>query len=290
MEKAQRRRILLVTALVVVLGLGYVGVRFYQIVGPALGWKTPRIDTVPPELPPGLEEAGLAVLDFTKTSGFRHEEAIPAMSALVAEIGARRGWAVFSTENAAVFRPESLARFDVVIGNNTTGDNWTDAQKTAFVDWIEGGGSFVGIHGAAGTRFRYWDWYTDVLLGGGRFIGHPMNPQFREATVHVEDPSHPIVSHLGTSFQHVDEWYSFEASARAAGSHVLATLDESTYGPGVENQMGEDHPIIWIACPGEGRTFYSALGHRSESYADAGLARMIEEAILWAGDPGAACP
>lgn len=290
MEKARRRRILLAVSIALIAGLGYVGVRFYRIVGPALGWKTPRIDAVPPALPPDLEAAPLAVLDFTKTSGFRHEEAIPAMSALVAEIAARRGWAVVSTENAAVFRPELLARFDVVVGNNTTGDNWTDAQKAAFIDWTEGGGGFVGVHGAAGTRFRYWDWYTDVLLGGGRFTGHPMNPQFREATVHVEDRTHPTVAHLGASFRHVDEWYSFEASARDAGSHVLATLDESTYGPDEADRMGDDHPIIWIACPGEGRAFYSALGHRAASYADPDLARMLEQAILWAGEDRSGCP
>ena len=288
--EARRRPALLAISLAVILALGYVGVRFYQIVGPALGWKTPRIDTVPPELPAGLEAAPLAVLDFTKTSGFRHEEAIQAMSALVAEIGARRGWQVFSTENAAVFQPQSLARFDVVVGNNTTGDNWTAEQKAAFVDWVEGGGGFVGVHGAAGTRFRYWDWYTDVLLGGGRFIGHPMSPQFQEATVDIEDPAHPTVAHLGPSFRHVDEWYSFETSARDRGSHVLATLDESTYEPGGGNEMGDDHPIIWIACPAEGRTFYSALGHRGASYANAGLARMIEQAVLWAGDPSSGCP
>ena len=111
-----------------------------------------------------------------------------------------------------------------------------------------------------------------------------------EATVVVEDTAHPTTSHLGPTFVHTDEWYSFEASARAAGSHVLATLDEATYEPGEELSMGDDHPIIWIACPGEGRSFYSALGHRADSYTDPAIARMLEAALAWAGNRTQACP
>ena len=266
----------------------WIGWEAYRRIGPALGWVDPVVDTVPPELPASLEDGDVKVLLFSKTSGFRHEEAIPAAQASLERLAARNGWAVFATENAAVFNDDQLARFDVVFGNNITGDNWTDEQKQAFVRWVEGGGGFVGVHGAAGTRYRYWDWYTDALLGGGRFIGHPMMPQFREARVVVEDPSHPTMSHFGDEFTHTDEWYSFETSARAAGSHVLATLDESTYDPGEELSMGEDHPIIWIACPGDGRSFYSALGHRAPTYVWTEHEQMLEAAIDWAA--GDSCP
>ncbi len=276
---------------VLVLGaLAFVGVRAWQAVAPAMGWVAPRIDTIPPSLPDGLETAPRSILLFSKTSGFRHEDAIAAMAERVEAIAATRGWAVFATENAAVFQPALLARFDVIVGNNTTGDNWTDAQKVAFVDWIESGGGFVGVHGAAGTRFRYWDWYTDVLLGGARFVGHPLRPQLREARVRIEDPAHPIVAHLTPELRHVDEWYSFEASARAAGSHVLATLDEESYDAPEDLRMGDDHPIVWIACPGRGRSFYSALGHGAPTYADPGVARMIERAIEWAAERDGGCP
>jgi len=262
-----------------------------RLAGP-LGLVEPVVDTVPPELPAGLAGAPLAVLDFSKTSGFRHEDAIPAAHASVAAIAARRGWAVFRTENAAVFDDDLLRAFDVVFGNNITGDNWTAGQKAAFARWIEAGGGFVGVHGAAGTRYRYWDWYTDVLLGGGRFIGHPMFPQFQEARVVVEDRAHPIMAGFGADFRHEDEWYTFEASPRDAGSHVLATLDESTYTPeafGDDLRMG-DHPIIWVACPGRGRSFYSALGHGAATYRRPDHEAMLEAALAWAGDRASPCP
>ena len=284
------RRVLYATLAVVTLALLYVGVQAWRMIAPAAGWASPVVDSVAPELPEHLAGARLAILLFSKTSGFRHEEAIPAAQSSVRRVAGRNGWTVFATENAAVFNDPQLARFDVVFGNNTTGDNWSEEQKAAFIRWVEAGGGFVGVHGAAGTRYRYWDWYTDTLLGGGRFIGHPMFPQFREATVVIQDKGHPTMAHFGAQFSHTDEWYSFEQSARASGSHVLAVLDESSYGPDEELSMGDDHPVIWLACPGKGRSFYSALGHQAATYSNEAHERMLEQAIAWAADAGNGCP
>ena len=288
---SSRRRVWGWVAAAILAVLLVVGIEGFRRIAPVLGWVDPVVDTVPPELPPDLDGAALAILLFSKTSGFRHTDAIPAARASVERLAAKNGWTVFATENAAVFNPDQLEKFDVVFGNNITGDNWTAEQKRAFTRWAERGGGFVGVHGAAGTRYRYWDWYTDTLLGGGRFIGHPNAPQFREATLTIEDGSHPVMAHFGETFVHTDEWYSFEESARKSGSYVLATIDESTYlEPDSDWVMGEDHPVIWIACPGRGRSFYSALGHTAETYARPEHERMIEAAIAWAGDVRAGCP
>lgn len=273
-------------AVVALVAFGYVA---WQRLAPALGYVDPVVDTVPPELPAGLDDAPLALLLFSKTSGFRHEDAIPAAREAVEAIAAARGWKVFATENAAVFNDTQLAHFDAIFGNNITGDDWSAAQKQAFVRFMEGGGGFVGVHGAAGTRYRYWDWYTDTLLGGARFLGHPSWPHLQDATVQIEDFDHEIMRHFPQRFPHEDEWYSFEASAREGGAHVLASLDESTYDPG-RWAMGDDHPIVWIACPGRGRSFYSALGHTPETYAERDQRQMLENAIAWAGDRASPCP
>jgi type 1 glutamine amidotransferase len=82
-----------------------------------------------------------------------------------------------------------------------------------------------------------------------------------------------------------DEWYSFTKSPRANGSHILATLDESTYDPvfmgGKSLRMG-DHPIAWSRCIGQGHMVYSAIGHRPEVYDDPVYRRMLTNAIAWA--------
>jgi type 1 glutamine amidotransferase len=255
----------------------------------ALGLKPKRDDSVAPALPAELgRDARVTLLLFSKTAGFRHQDAIPAAEATVREIARRRGWEIFSTENAAVFGAEQLARFDVVFGNNNSGDCWTDAQKAAFRSWIERGGGFVGVHGAGGTRYEYWPWYQDVLLGA-RFIGHPIRPQFQQASLRVENRNHPATRHLVKTWQREDEWYSFEINPRERGVHVLATLDESTYSPKAlwnDLSMGEDHPIIWSHCVDQGRSFYSALGHKGSYYEEPEYVEMIEGAIEWAAGSG----
>ncbi len=257
----------------------------------ALGLNRKVVDRIPPTLPQAItsdalssDAATLKILLFSKTAGFRHAEAIPACRRSVKRIAKRRGWEVFATENAAVFNSEQLAHFNVIFGNNSSGDNWTKKQKQAFIEYIEGGGGFVGVHGVGGTRQRFWGWYNDVLLRA-LFIGHPMFPQFQQATVQVEDSSHPAMQHLPRQWRRKDEWYSFEQSPRKLGVRVLARLDESSYDAvrfSRDLRMG-DHPIIWSHCVAErGRVFYSALGHLREAYEDPLHEAMLEGAIEWA--------
>ena len=268
----------------VLLLLAIGAIRLWPEIRAARGQREPVVGRVPPELPADLGAEGrVAILLFSKTAGFRHEEAIPACERAVREIALRRGWQVFATENAAVFDDALLARFRVLLSNNATGDNWSAEQKAALQRFLLGGGGFVGVHGAAGTRYRFWDWYTDELLRA-RFIGHPLLPQLQTARVIVEDRSHPATQALPESFAHEDEWYSFERSARQPGVRVLARLDETSYAPREifrDIAMG-DHPIVWSHCPGRGRVFYSALGHSAESYARPEHARMLEGALAWA--------
>jgi type 1 glutamine amidotransferase len=86
-----------------------------------------------------------------------------------------------------------------------------------------------------------------------------------------------------------EEWYSFAASPRKTGAHILATLDEASYKPdGMGNQdlrMG-DHPIAWTHCLGNGRSFYSAIGHRPESYSEPHSIALLEQGIVWAAGLG----
>jgi type 1 glutamine amidotransferase len=255
-----------------------IGIAVLLLVGLALSWSTlhnawrathPKtaFETEPVALPPDLGSP--AVLLFTKTNGFRHEEGIPAGVALIEAIAKRRGWSVFHTESGAVFTPENLARFGVVVWHQVSGDVLNDAQKDALKRWIEAGGGWVGVHGSGGDSSYAWSWYQDVLVGA-LFIGHPMGPQFQDAKLVVEDRAHPATAQLPESLMHNEEWYSFDQSVRAKGYRVLATVDESSYSPrlkllGMDRDlhMGADHPVVWSHCVGRGRAFYSALGRKS---------------------------
>ena len=102
----------------------------------------------PPGLPADLKSPALLV--FSKTNGFIHKEAIPAAQELFKQLGEANGWSVYFTDNAAVHNPQDLQRFDALVWNNVSGDVLTAEQRTAFEDYVESGGGFVGIHGAHG--------------------------------------------------------------------------------------------------------------------------------------------
>ncbi|MBV1686710.1 ThuA domain-containing protein [Novosphingobium sp. G106] len=232
------------------------------------------------------------LLLFEKINGFKDEPSVNAAHAAFLAMAERKGWAIAVTDKAGAFNPATLRRFDAVIWNNISGDVLSLSQRRAFQGWLEQGGAYIGVHGSAGDPAYFWDWYADKLLGA-RFLAHPMAPQFQNARV-VVDKTHPISQTLPAEWTMNDEWYSFKTNPRAAGAKVIATLDESTYKPvgmmNIDLRMG-DHPIAWTNCIGKGRMFYSAIGHRPETYSEPHYVAMLETAIDWAAVSGKnACP
>ncbi len=237
----------------------------------------------PTDMPANLTRP--AILVFSKTNAFRHEEAIPAAGKMFDAIAAKNGWSIYHTENGATFSPDILAKFDVVVFSNASGDLFTPDQEVAFKGFLENGGGYVGIHAAGDNSHKDWSWYmTDII--GATFIGHPMDPQFQKATIRVEDKNNPATAHLADTWARTDEYYSFDKSPRKDGVTVLATLDESTYNPGeffgTKLAMGKDHPIIWTRCVGQGRVLYTALGHTAASFSEPENVQSLTGALEWA--------
>ena len=278
-----------VAAALAVAMLGASGCSVWRAIYPKVDYDTER-----PTLPADLGSP--AILVFTKTNGFRHEEAIPAGVALIEEIAGRRGWHVFHTENGAAFEADVLARFDAVVWHMTSGDVLNEGQKQAFRAWLDEGHGWFGAH-AAGDGSHTWPWYRQTLIGPD-YGQHPLGPQFQNATVHVEDRDHPASVKLPERFEHVEEWYSFTESPRGMGFRILATVDEKTYSPRIDFlwfdedlSMGDDHPILWTTCVGTGRAIYSSLGHQAAAYDVPEVQAITEGAIAWAlGEEGQPCP
>ena len=251
-------------------------------------------ETVAPALP--AELAHPSVLLFSKTNSFRHGDGIPGGLRVFEKAAKQRGGSVFVTENSAVFSPELLARFDTVVFNNASGDILSEEQEAAFIRYLEGGGGWIGIHAAGDSSHKDWKWYIDTLIGGV-FIQHTMDPQFQDATLVVDDATHPATKNLPARWTHNEEWYSWDRNPRdTAGVKVLVTVDESTYTPhftmfgsDIDLRMG-DHPMVWSRCVGKGRALYSGLGHAGAAYATPEYVALLEGALAWtAGLEGEGC-
>jgi cytochrome c len=202
-------------------------------------------------------ELHFATLVFSKTTGFRHSSIAEGIATIKA-LGAEHGFEVDATEDALRFTDAVLSHYKVVVFLSTTGDVLDAAQKVAFERYIRSGGGFVGIHSASDTEYG-WPWYGRLV--GAYFKSHP---EIQNATVRIEDADHPSTRPLPRLWRRNDEWYNFRTNPRGE-VHVLAALDESTYAGGA---MSADHPIAWCQNFDGGRSWYTALGHTEESYAD----------------------
>lgn len=122
-----------------------------------------------------------AVLLFSKTTGFRHGESIEAGKKTFLELAVKNDWFLYSTEEGGVFNVGQLNKFDAVVFNNCTGRLLNDEQKKVLEDYVNNGGTLIGIHGA-GDFSHHWDWYEDNLMGA-RFSHHPLDPQLQQADI-----------------------------------------------------------------------------------------------------------
>jgi len=223
------------------------------------------------------------VLVFSKTAAFRHDS-ITNGWAMIQQLGSSNGFAVDITEDANAFTYANLSKYAAVVWLSTTGDVLDDSQQAEFQQYIQHSGGYVGIHSATDTEYT-WPWYGQ--LAGAYFSNHPA---IVTATVKVADPVHPSTAALPRRWTRTDEWYNFQSNPRGA-VHVLATLDETTYSPGV-GAMGFDHPVSWCHNFNGGRAWYTALGHTPESYSEPEFRRHVLGGIQWAagaksGDAGA---
>jgi type 1 glutamine amidotransferase len=231
-------------------------------------------------------EGHTTVLLFSKSTAFRHSESIEAGKNVFADLATKNNWFLFSTEEGGVFNNEQLDNFDVVIFNNSTGRVLNDEQQLALETYVQNGGSLIGIHGA-GDDSHHWDWYEQNLMGT-KFSHHPIDPQFQEATVSINPvPDSALIEGLPNTWKHTDEWYVFFENPRAKGFNILFTIDGEKINPSgnilwMKDKgfgMGKDHPVAWYRKSGNGRTFYTSMGHDAGAWSQPAFVQMLENAV-----------
>jgi type 1 glutamine amidotransferase len=227
----------------------------------------------PQQSPSALDPGGggaVRVLMLTATAGFRHDSIPAAVAALRELASATRQFSVTATEDVSLLTASTLAGYDVVMFALTTGElPLGPQQRTALIDFVHAGGGFIGVHSATDTLY---DWPDYGRLVGAYFREHPWTQQ---ASVIVEDPSHPATAGLGAAFSIREEFYTFRDNPRGRVG-VLLRLDPRSVG------AEGDYPLAWAHTVGAGRAYYNALGHFAETWGDARFRGQIAGAIRWA--------
>ena len=249
------------------------------------------------------------ILFFSKSSGFEHsvisyKTGQPSLveKALTA-LGEKNAWEFTFSKDGSLFSPAYLKQFTAVFFY-TTGDlcspgtdnqpGMSPAGKQALLDYVAGGGGFIGSHSASDTFHtanesqkgpdRYVNHGKDadpyVRMLGGEFIKHGAQ---QSAKMRCTDPKFPGMEKCADGFEMTEEWYSLKDFTDDI--HVLLVQETGTM-KGAEYER-PPYPATWIRRHGHGRVFYTSMGHRDEVWANPIFLGILTGGIRWAiGDLG----
>jgi type 1 glutamine amidotransferase len=215
------------------------------------------------------------ILIWSRTAGPRHQHlgsalgpglnpqlgdnnvAQKALIAWAAERGIQADW----TEDLARF---SLNNYQAVVFLSSNRDTLDDTAQTALMQYVRGGGGFVGIHNAFGAEYS-WPYY-EGLLGGTNFYNHGPN---RDGTVEVINGEDVSTEFMPETWAFKDEWYNLVPYPSFV--NVLLEVDQATSEATVQGH-GEHHPVSWCHYYDGGRAWLTTLGHDVAAWTDAPLA------------------
>jgi hypothetical protein len=148
----------------------------------------------------------------------------------------------------------------------------TNEQEAGLLEAVKSGVGIAGWHGGMADSFRNNTEYQWMV--GGQWVAHPGN--VIDYQVNITRPDDPIVAGLDDFWMHSEQYYMHVDPS----NEVLATTTFQTdVAPWVN---GTVMPVVWKRMWGEGRVFYSSLGHKAHDF-DVPEAKEIQRrGMLWA--------
>jgi uncharacterized protein len=239
------------------------------------------------------------VLFFTKSSGFQHsviarkDGKLGLAEQILTDLGKEHGFEVVASKDGRLFEPDQIGQWDVFVFE-TTGDLSSpggdknppisaDGEK-AFYDAIRAGKGFMGMHCATDTfgHFKPRDKGAEdpyIQMIGGEFIIHGDQQKLK---IEIADPEFPGLAKgfgtLGRSFEIQDEWYALKNMPEDL--HVI--LVQATEGMKGKMYQRPNFPITWARPYGQGRVFYTSMGHREDVWENPNYQALLLGALGWA--------
>lgn len=265
---------------------------FVAAAGAALGLSTFPLGWTPAQEP----KKKARILYFTRSAGYEHSAVAPEADGLslsdkvMIELGSKHGVEVVCTKDGRVF-DENLDQWDA-IAFYTCGDLCNPQSKRntppmspdgkkRLLDAIAAGKGFVGFHSASdsfhsiGARNEIQqevDPYIAML--GGEFIVHGAQ---QVATMRVTSPEFPGLKGVGDSFELNEEWYALKNFADDL--HVI--LVQETEGMTGECYQRPPFPATWAHMYGQGRVYYTSLGHRHDVWTNPLCQQIVMGGFSW---------
>lgn len=185
----------------------------------------------------------------------------------------------------------ALDTLDVLIMNSNTGIGnliTNSAHREAFeAFWVTKG--LVSIHATTDSKGA---WEPLDSINGTRFNNHPAEQvaTIRRDSVHESDPAWKYLNRgifsNGADTSITEEWlfYTHSGAEIRARDNLKPTVKLIETGmTGIASLGMGDHPTSWYRpFPTGGRTFYTGIGHRAQTWQNTRVfRRQLYNAILW---------
>ena len=164
-----------------------------------------------------------------------------------------------------------MAQMDLIVPIWTMG-TITREQERGLLEAVKAGAGLAGWHGCMADSFRQNVAYQFMV--GGQWVAHPGN--IIDYTVNIRQPEDPIVAGLSDFWMHSEQYYMHTDPL----NDVLATTTFSgEYAPWINGCV---MPVVWKKRWGQGRVFYSSLGHVRSDFDVPEALTIVQRGMLWA--------
>ncbi|MGH2562696.1 MAG: ThuA domain-containing protein [Thermomicrobiales bacterium] len=166
---------------------------------------------------------------------------------------------------------DRLLALDLIVPVWTMG-TITAEQEAGLLAAVESGVGIAGWHGGMADSFRNNPTYQFMV--GGQWVAHPGN--VIDYTVNITNHDDPITAGLADFRMHSEQYYLHVDPS----NEVLATTTFSgEHAPWI---AGAVMPVVWKRRWGNGRVFYSSLGHKAHDFAVPEARVIVERGMRWA--------
>lgn len=181
------------------------------------------------------------------------------------------GLAVDVREGSAAFDDPTLADFDLIVPIITMA-SIDEAALTRLCDTVAAGTGLAGFHGGMGDAFRNAPAYQFMV--GGQWVAHPGD--IIDYSVTITRPDDPVMQGI-TDFAYRSEQYYMHVDP---SNEVLAETCFS--GEHCAWIAGVRMPVVWKRRHGQGRVFFSSLGHVAEELDREPMQTILRRGLRWA--------
>ncbi len=148
----------------------------------------------------------------------------------------------------------------------------TGEQEQGLLKAIASGVGVAGWHGGMGDAFRNNTEYQFMV--GGQWVAHPGG--VIDYTVNITNHDDPITAGIPDFDMHSEQYYMHVDPS----NEVLATTTfTGEHTPWIDGCV---MPVVWKRKWGEGRVFFTSLGHVAVDFQVAEAKTIVERGMLWA--------